>query len=284
MSTGPTGPGVTDPNSFSSYYGVALTCFSEDGDHSLQLNPVDSLLPGVVISSRLNSTPVITRLTPLGILLESSHHFLIFEEIFNTIKNLNSSNYALFSNSVGFTGIPCQIADTEGGVYITSGNTGTVAYYGAQTPSNAFPLPLPNYYLGVNSVTGEIDISGNIVSIQSPINTSQLQTNLVGLTGQISIDLQNYSSNIGSFSHLLIDNLTSIQFSNLISNATFMLIINTDVTGPFTVAKDLSVGGIAILNNLASPGPTSFAANSMWIVQGFVISSTVVSLIFTEIS
>ena len=281
MSTGPTGPGFTDPNAISSYYGIALTCFSGDGDHSIQLNPVASLVKGLVISSGLNTDPIITTFTPQGIL--SNGKSLGFEQLYNLVTNFTNSSYTLFSNSVGFTGIPCQIADTQGGVCITSGDTGTVAYYGAQTPSTAFPLPVPTYNVGINSVTGEIDISGNYVSLPCPIKTSQVQTSLIGLTGQINIDLQNYSSNMGSFSHLLIDNLTSIQFSNLVPNASFTLIITTDATGPFTVAKDLSFGSVTVLNNLVGPGATSFAANSVWIVQGFVISSTVVSLLFNQI-
>jgi hypothetical protein len=286
MSTGPTGPGFTDPNAVSSYYGTALTYLSQDGDHSMQLNPIDSLLPGIVISSNLNTTPIHARVTPLGILISgiSSTHFLVFEEIFNTIQNLNSSSYATFTNSVGFTGLPCQIADMQGGVYITSGNTGTVAYYGAQTPSNAFPLPIPTYNVSVNSITGEIGLTGTVVSIPCPIKTSQYQTSLTSISNQITIDLQNYSLGMNSFLLLLVENLTTIQFSNIVPNASFTLIITTGVAGPFNVSKNLSAGGITILNNLVSPGPTSFAANSTWIVQGFIISSTVVSLLFNEIS
>ena len=97
--------------------------------------------------------------------------------------------------------------------------------------------------------------------------------------GVLSIPLGGFS--LGNFSHTMAANITSVSFSGLVVGSRSVLVLTGGAVSR-SLSKALSSGGVTVLNSLS--GNTNVAAGSTFICNIFVISPTLVSMVFSNVT
>ena len=147
------------------------------------------------------------------------------------------------------------------GASLKINSTGTLTVGGASTLSSTL------------AVSGISTLSGGIV-----IPTVQIQ---LGITaGVITINLNNLSYNECILpASAFTANVTGIAVTSAIVNAKFNIYIIGGAAA-HNINKNLSSGAVSQVNNLA--GNTSISAGAIWRCQGVILSSTLMTLDFTN--
>ena len=99
------------------------------------------------------------------------------------------------------------------------------------------------------------------------------------VSGVLTIPINNYS--LGNFTHTMTANITTIAFTGLAVGSRSVLLLSGGGTAR-TLNKSVSSGGITIMNSLS--GNTSIGSTAVFICNIFVISPTLVSMVWSNIT
>lgn len=140
--------------------------------------------------------------------------------------------------------------------------------------------PLITYNPASGLLTAASFTATSLATLSGGLLFPTTQTVLSLTAGALSVNLNNqsYAEFILPTANLTA-NITAVSFSNVVVNGKFNIYIQGGAANR-TISKNLSSGAITQVNNLG--GNTLISANSVWRIEGTVLTSTLVALQFTN--
>lgn len=206
----------------------------------------------------------------------------------NGVSALQAVTCTTLSSSGGITGnLTGNVTGISSRVQITSDNTNgsyMIPFTKTAGSNTLFcddtTTPLITYNPSSGLLTAASFTATSTATLSGGVVLPVAQASLTIATNSVAVNMNNLS--LAEFilpSAALTANITTMTFANMPVNGKFNIYIQGGAANR-VISKNLSSGAITQVNNLG--GNTQIAANSVWRIEGFVLTSTLVALNFTN--
>jgi hypothetical protein len=228
------------------------------------------------------ATRLISGLTVIG---NSAMDQVQCGQIYASDINVNNNVSALtFTGDLNGNAATCSIASNV--IVRTDNNSGSFAVPFIKTSDgndSIFVDDAATPFMTYNPSSGLLssaELAATVVARLANVILPSSVTVCSTVSGVLTIPLAGFS--LGNFSHLMNANITTILFTGAVVGSRTVLVLTGSASATRTLQKNVSTGGFTIRNNLS--GNTNVSANSVWICNIFVISSTSISMVWSNIT